>query len=456
MEYADCILIISSVGLIALFIITCQKCFYRKATFQQIISLVLLSPVTAVIVGALIWVFVIMPLIPFGNLLRPISFVISVVAFEAGSLVLFIKATKPYDHALAGFIHISIMIFYFIDFEIFLFSDQLFNHWPAITMILLALFAISEFPTYYCLLSKPFFEMAKRRQQVFGKEFIYVPSIVAAYCLLSHTVFFQLNYSVSQFTSMDPLAVQMVDNMENYTTLIYIFSMLLITFLLIISFHFITKKIKQASEISAQKEEITLARDKVKALSVEIMEALARTIDAKDEYTRGHSIRVAQYSRLIAEKLGLSPEECENIYYYGLLHDIGKIGVPNEIINKPTRLTDEEYEVIKSHPGIGYNILSEIKSRPDLSIGARWHHERVDGRGYPDHKEGEEIPFLARIIAVADGYDAMTSNRSYRRYLPQDVVRAEIEKNIGTQFDERAARCMLQIIDEDPDYRLHE
>ena len=147
---------------------------------------------------------------------------------------------------------------------------------------------------------------------------------------------------------------------------------------------------------------------------------------------------------------------CENIYYMGLLHDIGKIGVPNEIINKPAKLTDEEYDVIKTHPGIGYGILSEIKSRPDLATGALWHHERYDGKGYPEHKAGEDIPLEARIIAVADTYDAMTSNRSYRQYLPQDVVRSEIENNIGTQFEPEAARCMIMIIDEDKEYALHE
>ena len=117
---------------------------------------------------------------------------------------------------------------------------------------------------------------------------------------------------------------------------------------------------------------------------------------------------------------------------------------------------DEEYAVIKTHPGVGYDILGEIKSRPDLSIGARWHHERYDGKGYPDHKEGTDIPLYARIIAVADTYDAMTSNRSYRNYLPQDKVRSEIENNMGTQFDPEIARCMIEIIDEDKEYTMHE
>lgn len=232
------------------------------------------------------------------------------------------------------------------------------------------------------------------------------------------------------------------------TTIVYLFSTI-ITFLFIWAFYVIIKNINATNEAIE-------AKDEVKKLSVEVMEALAHTIDAKDKYTNGHSVRVAKYSRMIAEKMGLSAEICENIYNMGLLHDIGKIGVPNEIINKPAKLTDEEYDVIKTHPGIGYGILSEIKSRPDLATGALWHHERYDGRGYPEHKAGEEIPLEARIIAVADSYDAMTSNRSYRQYLSQEIVRAEVEKNVGTQFDPEAARCMLMIIDEDKEYLLHE
>lgn len=222
-----------------------------------------------------------------------------------------------------------------------------------------------------------------------------------------------------------------------------------IMFLNLISFNYILRSIIHTDELEDKNAQI-------KQLSVELMESLSAAIDSKDVYTAGHSQRVAQYSRLIAEKIGLAEEECENVYYYGLLHDVGKIHVPNAIINKPSRLTDEEFDIIKTHPGAGYDILSRIKSRPDLAIGAHWHHERIDGRGYPDHKKGDEIPFLARIIAVADAYDAMTSNRSYRQYLPQDVVRSEIEKGIGTQFDEQAARCMLQVIDDDTEYKLHE
>ena len=194
----------------------------------------------------------------------------------------------------------------------------------------------------------------------------------------------------------------------------------------------------------------------IEKLSIEVTTALSQTIDAKDKYTKGHSNRVAKYSRMLAQALGEDEKTQENIYYVALLHDIGKIGVPNAIINKPGKLTDEEYEIIKTHPVIGADILKTISSMPEISIGARSHHERYDGRGYPDGLAGENIPWIARIIGVADAYDAMTSNRSYRQYLPQDVVRAEIVKCRGVQFDPKVADAMIKLIDEDTQYVMHE
>ncbi len=211
-----------------------------------------------------------------------------------------------------------------------------------------------------------------------------------------------------------------------------------------------------ADDVGALAKEITQYTEHIKTLTTEVMEALAQTIDAKDKYTNGHSFRVAMYSMMIAKEIGLSKQQQIDVYYMGLLHDIGKIGIPNAIINKTTKLTDEEYDKIKQHPIYGYDILSQIQSMPDLSIGARYHHERIDGKGYPDGLTGDKIPFSAKIIAVADSYDTMTSNRSYRKYLPQEVARSEIENNIGTQFDEVPARAMLKLIDIDKHYMLHE
>ena len=191
-------------------------------------------------------------------------------------------------------------------------------------------------------------------------------------------------------------------------------------------------------------------------LSLHIVQCLASAIDAKDTYTNGHSSRVADYSREIAKRYGYSEERLNEIYMMGLLHDVGKIGVPDYIINKTDKLTKEEFEKIKEHPGMGEKILMKITEMPKLSCGARWHHERYGGGGYPDGLVGEDIPEEARIIAVADSYDAMSSERSYRNALPQETVRDEIVKGRGTQFDPKFADIMLQMIDEDKDYRMRE
>ena len=229
----------------------------------------------------------------------------------------------------------------------------------------------------------------------------------------------------------------------------------------------VVKKVEQVLEMeylhrNLKKEvhrQTKLAEDRLASserLFEETVMALAKTIDAKDAYTRGHSQRVARYARHIAFKLGWLEEEQRKIYFMGLLHDIGKIGVPEAIINKTARLTDEEYSKIKQHTVIGSEILELVAEFPELAVGARSHHERYDGKGYPDGFAGTRIPVYARLIAVADAYDAMTSKRSYRGVLPQDVVRSEIAKGRGTQFDPQFADVMLQIIDEDEEYILHE
>ena len=187
-----------------------------------------------------------------------------------------------------------------------------------------------------------------------------------------------------------------------------------------------------------------------------IVRSLAEAIEAKDTYTNGHSVRVAEYSREIAKRAGYDEDMQDRIYITGLLHDVGKIGVPDAIINKEGFLSDLEYGIVKTHPEKGAKILKNIVEMPELPIGARWHHERYDGKGYPDGLKGNDIPEEARIIAVADAYDAMSSNRSYRNSLSQKIVRAEIEKGIGTQFDPVFGRIMLDMIDEDTDYNMRE
>ena len=184
--------------------------------------------------------------------------------------------------------------------------------------------------------------------------------------------------------------------------------------------------------------------------------ALVNAVDAKDTYSHGHSIRVAEYSEKIARIFGKNDEECYKIYYTALLHDVGKIGIPNHIINKKGKLEKDEYEIIKQHPVTGNQILSSINEYPYLAIGAHYHHERYDGKGYPDGLKGEDIPEIARIISVADAYDAMSSSRSYRDAIPQQLIREEIIKGAGTQFDPKLARIMQQLIDEDPEYKMRE
>ena len=222
-----------------------------------------------------------------------------------------------------------------------------------------------------------------------------------------------------------------------------------VVFMIIVVFcTFSVKKIKQHQDNEIKSHE------QLERMNKNIIRALAYTIDAKDRYTIGHSQRVADYSLAIAKRMGKTEKEQETIYYSALLHDVGKIRVPEEIINKPGKLTDEEFEQIQIHTVSGYHILKDIHENVEISYGAKYHHERYNGKGYPNGLEGKNIPEIARIIGVADAYDAMASNRSYRGALPQDVVREEIEKGRGEQFDPEIADIMLQMIDEDSDYSM--
>ena len=211
---------------------------------------------------------------------------------------------------------------------------------------------------------------------------------------------------------------------------------------------------KLEKKVAEQTVELRNRQKKIEDLYIQTVTALSEAVDAKDRYTSGHSKRVAEYSRMIAKRMGKSKKEQEEIYRAGLLHDVGKIRVPVDIINKPGRLTEDEYNIIKLHPVTGYHILKGISGNSNIAIAAKYHHERYDGKGYPHGMEGENIPEMARILGVADSYDAMTSNRSYRNALPQDVVRCEIEKGKGTQFDADIADIMLQMIDEDTKYHM--
>ena len=188
--------------------------------------------------------------------------------------------------------------------------------------------------------------------------------------------------------------------------------------------------------------------ENIQKIYLSTIEVLATAIDAKDPYTRGHSRRVTLYSVAIAEQLGLSAKEIENIRYSGLLHDVGKIGISDSIIRKPGRLTDEEYGIIKTHPSIGARILKPVDFLADKIPGVLHHHEYYDGRGYPDHLVGEDIPLAGRIICVADCFDAMTTNRPYRKGLSVNTVIAELKKLSGKQFDPICVEAFLRAFDE--------
>ena len=211
------------------------------------------------------------------------------------------------------------------------------------------------------------------------------------------------------------------------------------------------KAVSQMQLIKKINDELKTTYDKLESAYMETIEILRFTVEAKDAYTRGHSDRVSAYSVLIGEALGLSEDDLKTLKIGGLFHDIGKIGIPDSILLKTDKLDDEEYSEIKNHPAIGAHILSNATIFKDIIPIVKHHHERFDGHGYPGKLKGEEIPYLARIATVADSFDAMTSKRSYRDSLPIDVVKEEIKKNSGTQFDPEIAEVFLKFLDEQPE-----
>ena len=209
-------------------------------------------------------------------------------------------------------------------------------------------------------------------------------------------------------------------------------------------------------KIGLHMKKVEESQQALEKMNEKIVATIAKTIDARDRYTNGHSQRVAKYALELAKRMGKTEAEQREICYAALLHDVGKIHIPDAIINKPSRLSDEEFAHIKLHPLSGYYILRDIDEIALIAQGAKWHHERFDGNGYPNGLAGKNIPEVARIIGVADAYDAMTSNRIYRKIMPQEKVREEIEKGKGTQFDPGYAEIMLRMIEEDTGYQMRE
>lgn len=201
------------------------------------------------------------------------------------------------------------------------------------------------------------------------------------------------------------------------------------------------------TEVAQQTKQIIDREKQIENMSVEMVQALAQAIDEKDEYTKGHSVRVAQYSVAIGKEIGLSEEKIKFLNIAALLHDIGKIGVPDIVLQKPSKLSDEEFKIIQQHTLNGGKILHNVTSLPYAEEVALHHHERFDGTGYPDQMKGSDIPYFARIVSIADAYDAMSTKRVYRDKLDTAEIRKRLLDNRGTQFDPQLLDIFLNLFE---------
>lgn len=272
-----------------------------------------------------------------------------------------------------------------------------------------------------------------------NKTMLIIPFTASAIKLTQSVVYGILVYNNSGVVS------EWLDNFSAYNAVIGNIILIMMICFTSMMFRAIAMQTQLANDASQYKK-----------LSEQSLLAITRAVEAKDLYTKGHSERVAKYSEMIARKMGYSDDDAKTLYIMALMHDVGKIGIPDAIINKPGALTDEEFKIVKSHPVIGADILKEVDAFEKISEIALNHHERVDGKGYPNGLTGNEISDEVAIVSVADAYDAMTSRRSYRDIMGQAEVRAEIKKGIGTQFKKQQAEAMLEIIDADKSYELHQ
>ena len=272
-----------------------------------------------------------------------------------------------------------------------------------------------------------------------NKTMLIIPFTASAIKLTQSVVYGILVYNNSGIVS------EWLDNFSAYNAIIGNIILIMMICFTSMMFRALAMQTQLANDASQYKK-----------LSEQSLLAITRAVEAKDLYTKGHSERVAKYSEMIARKMGYSDDDAKTLYIMALMHDVGKIGIPDAIINKPGALTDEEFKIVKSHPVIGADILKEVDAFEKISEIALNHHERVDGKGYPNGLTGNEISDEVAIVSVADAYDAMTSRRSYRDIMGQAEVRAEIKKGIGTQFKRQQAEAMLEIIDADKLYELHQ
>jgi HD-GYP domain-containing protein (c-di-GMP phosphodiesterase class II) len=210
------------------------------------------------------------------------------------------------------------------------------------------------------------------------------------------------------------------------------------------------QEIRDRYRLQRINEQLIITQKKLKETHLSTITTLVLSLEAKDPYARGHSERVTKYSVAIAKELGLSQEEIAEIERAGKLHDIGKLGIDDAILSKPGLLTDKEYAIVKTHPQRGTVILEPLDFLSKERTIMRHHHERFDGGGYPDRLKGEEIPLGARIMALADAFDAMKSERPYRQPLPEEEILSEIKKNAGSQFDPKVVEAFLSLVNKEP------
>lgn len=279
-----------------------------------------------------------------------------------------------------------------------------------------------------------------------GDYFIYTPSKQVSECPLQigqkttiGFILYSQNLREMYSFAEDTLTYTIIPsykNMPEYYAIIILVGLLLVMFIYFIAEY-------------AKHRQIKVLYEKEKVVVRETMATFVGFVDAKDSYTAGHSERVADYTRLIAEKLGYSEDEALQAYYCGILHDTGKIYISGEVLNKPGKLTADEFELIKTHTTTGSDILKNLKSVPLASAAARHHHERYDGTGYPDRIKGDDIPEIARIICVADAFDAMNSNRVYRNALTKEQIIEQLTVHSGTQFDPKITEIFLSLLKEE-------
>lgn len=255
-----------------------------------------------------------------------------------------------------------------------------------------------------------------------------------------HTAIYDKNQNVVEHSRYEILKEKAI-----YDTTYFKIYMILVTILAIAWLTWFAVRTQLQHRLEIQKQQLELAKDQIR-MGNETILAIAKTVDAKDENTSQHSMRVSEYSVLIAHELGFSEDECENLRRAALLHDIGKIGIPDRILNKPSRLDDDEYAIMKSHVTRGAEILKDFTIIDHVQDGVLYHHEKYDGSGYPQGLKGENIPLYGRIIGVADAFDAMTANRVYRKQLDFSYVLEELKRCRGTQFDPKIADIMLNLI----------